>query len=447
MKPVANVQSNIVATDEQDPVVGIGEDHSVLELLVNQLLQPTQNEIPSEDRVNRPTAVGPVCFSCGGEGHGINRCSRMNAAFPFLPSGWSVNMNNGQYRATRIGKTSTDFPGNEEWSGREGQPPGPSEIKAPLTLVGGSVGPSNGTQWRMPAGRNKGRHWAADSQEFPGLGTPSSTVWNTKESNCSAGPSTAEMDRLPTASPTPVFRKSDRGMRPAQEIRPTPHKDIIERIRGVMKTIAMPLSVLADNFTPRKTSRKSTTSRVPTDSELDRSLSRTGPGKIENPHDIIEIDTAMIGAAYPTEMNKPVAMADVAGASGPAVTGAGGPVVAGTRFLAVAEVYSPVREVEGDPQTDDRKVEHGFSTPEEEVGSHTLEQSSVEKWAGPGNGQMEISPLEHSGVITNSAPIRKLVEWEPLEHSVFDFIAPEEDVGSHPLEHSGVEKWAGPGNG
>ena len=65
MKPVANVQSNIVATDEQDPVVGIGEDHSVIELLVNQLLQPTHNEIPSEDRVNRLTAVGPVCFSCG----------------------------------------------------------------------------------------------------------------------------------------------------------------------------------------------------------------------------------------------------------------------------------------------------------------------------------------------------------------------------------------------
>ena len=51
LKPLVN-QSNIVATNEQDPMVGIGEDHSVIELLVNQLLQPTQNEIPSEDRVN-----------------------------------------------------------------------------------------------------------------------------------------------------------------------------------------------------------------------------------------------------------------------------------------------------------------------------------------------------------------------------------------------------------
>ena len=213
-------------------------------------------------------------------------------------------------------------------------------------------------QWQMPAGRNKGRHWAADSQEFPALGTSPNTVRNTQESNCSAGQSTAEMDRLPTASPAPVFRKSGRGMRPAQEIRPTPHKDVIERTRGVTKTIATPLSASAEKFTPRKTSRNLTTSRVPTDSELDRSLSRTGPGKIEYPHDKIEIDTAMVGAAYPTKMNKPVAMADVARASGPAVTGAGGPVVAGTRFLAVAEVYSPAGEVEGDPQIDYGKVEN-----------------------------------------------------------------------------------------
>ena len=191
-------------------------------------------------------------------------------------------------------------------------------------------------QWRMPAGRNKGRHWAADSQEFPALGRPPSTVGNTKESNCLTGPSTTDMDRLPKGPPTPVFRKSDGGMRPAQEIRPTPHKHIIERTRGVTKTIVMPLSALAEKFTPRKTSRKPSTSRMPMDIELDRSLSRTGPGKIENPHDIIEIDTAMIGAAYPTGMNKPMAMADVAGAGGLAATGAGGPIVTGAGGPVVA---------------------------------------------------------------------------------------------------------------
>ena len=110
----------------------------------------------------------------------------------------------------------------------------------------------------------------------------------------------------------------------------------------------------------------------------------------------------------------------------PAATGAGGPVVAEdgklavvkTRFLAVAEVYSPVGKVEGDPQTYDRKVEQKFSTPEEEVGSHPLEHSGVENWVGPCDGSTGI-----------------------------DFIAPEEDVGPHLLEHSGVEKWASPDNG
>ena len=263
----------------------------------------------------------------------------------------------------------------------------------------------------MPAGRNKGRHCAADSQEFPVLGTPPNKVRNAKESDCSADPNPADMDRLPTASPAPAFRKSGREMRPSQEIRPTPHRDIIERTRGVTKTIVTPLSATADNFTPRKTSRNRMTSRVPTDNELDLSLSRTGPGKIENPHDVIEIDTAMVGAAYPTKVNKPVAMADVAGASGPAVTRASGPVVAGTRFLAVAEVYSPAEEVEGDPPTDDMKVECRFITTEEDVGSHPLEHSGVEKWVCPRDGPAKCR-----------------------------FIAPEEDVGSHPLEHSGVEK-------
>ena len=227
---------------------------------------------------------------------------------------------------------------------------------------------------------------------------------------------------------------------------------------GVTKTIATPLSALAENFIPRKTSRKLSTSSVPTDNELDRSLSRTGPGKIENPHDSIEMDIAMIGAAYPTEKDKPMTMADVAGAGGPAATGAGGPagiracgpVVARTRFLAVAEVYSPVREVEGDPPTDNRKIEQDVSTPEEEVGSHPLEQSGVEKWVRPRDGSTEIDfmapeedvgfhPLEHAGV-------KKWVRARDGSTKI-DFMAPEEDVSSHPLEHSGVEKWAGTSNG
>ena len=152
----------------------------------------------------------------------------------------------------RIEKTST---GNEEWSGRGGGGSASRTIEdQSSTDPGGGFRRTKqrNPQWRMPAGRYKGRHWAADSQEFPALARPPSTVGNTKESNCSAGPSTADMDRLPKGSPTLVFRKSDRGMRPAQEMWSTPHKDSIKRTRGVTKTIATPLSALADNFTPRK---------------------------------------------------------------------------------------------------------------------------------------------------------------------------------------------------
>ena len=122
----------------------------------------------------------------------------------------------------------------------------------------------------------------------------------------------------------------------------------------------------------------------------------------------------MVGVAYPTEIEKPVAVAgvasgpavtgaggpvvartrflavtDVAGASGPAVTGAGGPVVAGMRFLAVAEVYALFEETEGDPQGDDRKVDQNFRTPEEDAGSRPLEHLGVKEGGRPEYGMTE----------------------------------------------------------
>ena len=133
MKSVANVQPKVVDTERQEPVVGNKEDPSMIEVLVNQLLQSTQGEILRKDR---PTVMEPVCFSCGDGGHRINRCPQVNADFPFLPPGWSMNMDNGQYRATRMNQTLAEEPGNEQRSEREGQPLGPPEIKAPLTQAG-----------------------------------------------------------------------------------------------------------------------------------------------------------------------------------------------------------------------------------------------------------------------------------------------------------------------
>ena len=188
--------------------------------------------------------------------------------------------------------------------------------------------------WRTPGENSKRGHWTADSQEFPSLDAQR-TAGNTKGP---AGPSTAEVDWRPTGPPTPVLRNLDRGMWPAKNFPSVPSGNSNTRTRGVQKTIVTPLSALAENFIPRKTSRKQSTPQVPTGNELDRSFAKTGSKKIETPQDSIESDIATIGAAYPTELEKPVAVADVAGASGPAVTGAGGPVVAGTRFRAVTDV-------------------------------------------------------------------------------------------------------------
>ena len=194
-----------------------------------------------------------------------------------------------------------------------------------------------------PIGAHRGKI-VSGAEEFPSLEARQRTAGNTRGS---AGPSTAEVDWRPTGPPTPVLRNLDRGMRPAKDFQSVPQRDSNTRTRvqktivtplSVQKTIVTPLSALAENFIPRKTSRKQSTPQVPTDNELDRSFAKTGPGKIETPQDIIESDIATIGAAYPTEIEKPVAVADVAGASGPAITGAGGPVVAGTRFLAVTDV-------------------------------------------------------------------------------------------------------------
>ena len=140
-KLVVNVQPKVAETEKQERMVGSQEDPSVLGLLVNQLLQSTQGEILRRDR---PPVVGPVCFSCGDGGHRINRCPQVNADFPFLPAGWSMNMDNGQYRAKRMNQTLAEEPGNEQWSEREGQPLGPPEIKAPLTQVGVFAEISNG---------------------------------------------------------------------------------------------------------------------------------------------------------------------------------------------------------------------------------------------------------------------------------------------------------------
>ena len=77
------------------------------------------------------------CFSCGLFGHGVNRCTRLDRSFPFKRPGWSVDIRDGQYRASRIRGDEQDLRwGKEGWFGREGQPSGPSVKITHLTQVG-----------------------------------------------------------------------------------------------------------------------------------------------------------------------------------------------------------------------------------------------------------------------------------------------------------------------
>ena len=63
----------------------------------------------------------------------------MDTYFPFLLAGWSVGVRNGRYRAARTNVDGRNYtPGKGGWSGREGQPPGSSEIVVRLTLEGES---------------------------------------------------------------------------------------------------------------------------------------------------------------------------------------------------------------------------------------------------------------------------------------------------------------------
>ena len=130
----------------------------VISSLVTQLLRTAQEgrlvdeKVPPGGGMGSSSAVPPVtsaersysvrewarvCFSCGRQGHGVNRCSQVDTSFPFLPQRWSVDVRNGQYRVIQTGGTGmwSDL-GNERWSGREGQPPGSSGTKVQLTLVG-----------------------------------------------------------------------------------------------------------------------------------------------------------------------------------------------------------------------------------------------------------------------------------------------------------------------
>ena len=107
------------------------------------------------------------CCSCGLHGHRVNRCSRLDITFPCVLPGWSVDVRNGQYRASRMHGNGQDRRrGKERWFGREGQPPGPLMIVTHLTQVGG-----HHPAWRQPKDGIHRTRWTLPVQGFPALGS------------------------------------------------------------------------------------------------------------------------------------------------------------------------------------------------------------------------------------------------------------------------------------
>ena len=141
-----------------------------------------------------------VCFSCGRPGHGVNRCSRVDTSFPFLPQGWSVDVRDGQYRAVWPGGARAwSPPGNRGWSGWEGQPHGSSGNRERLTPAGESVFMGEASRrgscrWGMtmaPVGLRACklfRHWGAIPHKYMGRITEKCRSWPSRcweeESNC-----------------------------------------------------------------------------------------------------------------------------------------------------------------------------------------------------------------------------------------------------------------------
>ena len=144
----------------------------------------------------------------------------------------------------------------------------------------------------------------------------------------------------------------------------------------------------------------------------------------------------------------------IAGDGGPAETGAGDPVVAGTRFLAVADVYAPFEETEGDPQSDIRKFDQISETITEVTSSHPLGQTGVTS-VGVGKGFRPISGIAGPGgpaetgagtrflaVVDVYAPFEETEGDPQSDIRKFDQISETitEVTSSHPLGHTGVTR-------
>ena len=84
-------------------------DHSMAdkELLIRTVLKVVRERWGTVMKDERDRGQ---CFSCGFLGHGVNRCTRLDRSFPYIMPGWSVNLRDEKYCAsklTEVGHIST----------------------------------------------------------------------------------------------------------------------------------------------------------------------------------------------------------------------------------------------------------------------------------------------------------------------------------------------------
>ena len=108
----------------------------------------------------------------------------------------------------------------------------------------------------------------------------------------------------------------------------------------------------------------------------------------------------------------------------------------GTRFLAVADVYAPFGEMECGPQGDIGRVDQISKIPEEETGSHPLEHSGVAGGTVVSKGIRKRNIPESLEKYTDPEPIRETSDKEPMGYSAYSGSLNE---GSEPFNTEGTE--------
>ena len=129
----------------------------------------------------------------------------------------------------------------------------------------------------------------------------------------------------------------------------------------------------------------------------------------------------------------------IAEAGGPTGTGAGGPVVAGTRFLAVAEVYAPFEETEGDPPSDISKFDQISETITEVTSSRPLEHAGATGETVVSKDPRSRSISENGSHYTDPDVIRGTLDTEQVG---LPSVCRSPNGGNEPVDTDGAEDTA-----